>query len=120
MSGGETRSGLRNRSNSNPCCIGLTSMIWVRYETIDPAAEPRPGPTGTPWSRAYWQMSATMRKYELYPIGSMTLISSSMRSRRSDGGLSPNRIWMPRSISLRSQDDCVSPGGTTNCGIRST
>ena len=34
----------------------------VAYATIDPVADPRPGPTGMPFSRAYRQMSATTRK----------------------------------------------------------
>ena len=27
-----------------------------------PVADPRPGPSAMPFSRAYWQMSATTRK----------------------------------------------------------
>jgi hypothetical protein len=32
------------------------------YATIEPAPEPRPGPTGTPFSRAQRMKSATIRK----------------------------------------------------------
>jgi hypothetical protein len=32
------------------------------YATIDPVAEPRPGPSPILAARAWWQMSATTRK----------------------------------------------------------
>src|SRR5213593_1993714 len=46
MSGMEMRSGFRKRSKSNSCCRGSRSVIPSEYETSEPAAEPRPGPTG--------------------------------------------------------------------------
>ena len=37
-------------------------MIRIAYATIDPAPEPRPGPTGMPFSFAWRMKSQTMRK----------------------------------------------------------
>jgi hypothetical protein len=62
MSGIEIRSGFRNRSNSRSNWSGSTSVIPSEYATSDPAAEPRPGPTGMPRSRAAWMKSWTIRK----------------------------------------------------------
>ena len=52
MSGIDTRSGFRNRSNSRSNRSGSTSVMPRAYATREPAAEPRPGPTGIPRSRA--------------------------------------------------------------------
>jgi len=52
MSGIEMRSLFRNRSKSRSCFSGHTSVMRSEYATIEPAALPRPGPTGTPCSRA--------------------------------------------------------------------
>ena len=62
MSGIETRSGLRERSNSRSYRSGSMSVIWRQYATIDPAAEPRPGPTAIPESFAYLTKSQTIKK----------------------------------------------------------
>ena len=48
---------------------------------MEPAAEPRPGPTGMPCSRAWRIRSQTIRKYEPKPILTMTSNSFSKRSR---------------------------------------
>ena len=42
------------------------------YATIDPAPEPRPGPTRMPFSLAQLMKSATTRKYPGKPIEMMT------------------------------------------------
>ena len=52
MSGMLMRSGFRKRSNSRSYCSGSMSVMRRAKETTDPAAEPRPGPTGMPFSRA--------------------------------------------------------------------
>ena len=52
MSGIDTRSGFRKRSNSRSNLSGQTSVMPSAYATSEPAAEPRPGPTGMPRSRA--------------------------------------------------------------------
>ena len=52
MSGMLTRSGFRKRSNSSSCCSGSMSVISMQYATSEPAADPRPGPTGIDCSRA--------------------------------------------------------------------
>jgi len=62
MSGSEMRSGLRKRSNSRSNCSGSTSVMRRQYATRLPAAEPRPGPTGMPCSRAYRMKSHVIRK----------------------------------------------------------
>ena len=62
MSGIETRSGFRNRSKSRSNCRGSTSVMRSEYATSDPAAEPRPGPTGMFCSRAYLMKSQTIMK----------------------------------------------------------
>ena len=41
------------------------------YDTTDPAAEPRPGPTRMPCSRANRIRSHTIRKYPANPIFEM-------------------------------------------------
>ena len=61
-SGAETRSGLRKRSKSRPNRIGSMSVILRLYAMSEPAPEPRPGPTGMPWTRAQLMKSQTMRK----------------------------------------------------------
>ena len=63
MSGMDTRSGFRNRSNRRSKVSGQTLVIPSAYATIEPAAEPRPGPTGIPRSRAAAMKSCTIRKY---------------------------------------------------------
>ncbi len=62
MSGIETRSGLRNRSNISPNAIGSRSVIPIAYDTIEPAADPRPGPTLIPFRLDHMMKSATTRK----------------------------------------------------------
>jgi hypothetical protein len=62
MSGIDRRSGLRNRSKRSVCSIGSRSVMRSDHATRLPAAEPRPGPTGMPWSFAQLMKSATMRK----------------------------------------------------------
>ena len=52
MSGGLIRSSLRKRSKMRSCSIGSRSVMRSEYATRLPAAEPRPGPTGIPCSRA--------------------------------------------------------------------
>ncbi len=61
-SGGETRSGLRNLSNRRPNLMGQMSVIAMVYATREPAADPRPGPTGIPCARPQLMKSAVMRK----------------------------------------------------------
>ena len=51
-SGIDTRSGLRKRSNSSLNGIGSMSVMRRANATSEPAPEPRPGPTGMPWSLA--------------------------------------------------------------------
>ena len=48
ISGIEIRSGLRKRSNRRSYFIGSMWVIPRQYATTEPAAEPRPGPTGMP------------------------------------------------------------------------
>jgi hypothetical protein len=62
-SGMDTRSGFRKRSKSRPCSIGSRSVMRSEYATIEPAPEPRPGPTGTSFCAfAQLMKSWTMRK----------------------------------------------------------
>ena len=48
MSGIEMRAGLRNRSKIRSYSRGSTDVMPSAYDTIEPAALPRPGPTGIP------------------------------------------------------------------------
>ena len=61
-SGGETRSRLSIRSKSKPKLRGSISVILSTYATIQPAPEPRPGPTGIPCERAQSMRSQTIKK----------------------------------------------------------
>ncbi len=61
-SGIDTRSGFRKRSKSRSNSSGQTSVMRSAYETSEPAADPRPGPTGIPRSRAARMKSAVIRK----------------------------------------------------------
>ncbi len=61
-SGIDTRSGFRNRSNSSLNSSGSMSVMRSAHATALPAPEPRPGPTGMPWSFAQLMKSQTMRK----------------------------------------------------------
>ena len=81
ISGIEMRSGLRKRSKIRLNLSGSRSVIFKQYETTEPTAEPRPGPTGMSWSRAYLMKSHTIRKYDAKPILMMTSSSYSNRSR---------------------------------------
>jgi len=47
---------------ADPTVIRGQDGFWYAYATSDPAAEPRPGPTGMPRSRAALMKSATIRK----------------------------------------------------------
>ena len=80
ISGSDTRSGFKKRSKSRSYLIGSTFVIPVQYATADPAADPRPGPTETPMSRACRVKSWTIRKYPGYPVFSMVASSNSIRS----------------------------------------
>ena len=53
------------------------------YDTIEPPAEPRHGPTRMPLRLAHMMKSATTRKYAQNPIVSMTPSSYSACWRRS-------------------------------------
>jgi len=44
-----TLSGFKNLSKIKPYFIGSISVIPIAYASIEPAPEPRPGPTGIPW-----------------------------------------------------------------------
>ena len=68
ISGIEIRSGFRKRSNNKPCFIGSSAVIPSAYETKEPAAEPRPGPTRIPTLLACEHKSDTTRKYPGNPI----------------------------------------------------
>ena len=61
--------------------MGSRSVIRIAYATIDPAPEPRPGPTGMPLSFACRMKSHTMRKYPGNFIFAMTSSSVSSRLR---------------------------------------
>ena len=76
----EIRSGFKNLSNNKPNLIGSSPVIPSEYETREPAAEPRPGPTLIPTSRACLQRSATTKKYPGKPIFIITSNSKSNRS----------------------------------------
>ena len=52
ISGSDTRSGFRKRSKMRSYCSGSTSVMRRQNATRLPAADPRPGPTGIPCSRA--------------------------------------------------------------------
>ena len=43
--------------------MGSTLVMPTQYATAEPAAEPRPGPTLTPISRAAVVKSCTIKKY---------------------------------------------------------
>ena len=62
MSGIDLRAGLRKRSKSRSLAMGSMSVTFSAYATIEPAAEPRPGPTAIPLSLAYLTKSQTIRK----------------------------------------------------------
>ena len=68
MSGILTRSGFKNLSKSKLYLIGSIFVIHKQYATTDPAADPRPGPTETPKSRATLMKSSTIKKYPGYPV----------------------------------------------------
>jgi hypothetical protein len=55
-------SGFKNRSKRSEYSRGSRSVISSAYATIDPAADPRPGPTAIFLSLAYLTKSHTMRK----------------------------------------------------------
>ncbi len=81
ISGIEIRSGFKKRSKNKLNFSGSRSVIFRQYATTEPTAEPRPGPTGMSWSRAYLMKSQTMRKYDAKPILLMMPSSYSKRSR---------------------------------------
>ncbi len=91
------RSGLRNRSKSSPYRMGSMSVILRAKATKLPAAEPLPGPTGTPSPLAWLMKSATMRKYPANPID--LIISNSFSSRVQylswGSGIFRNWSWRP-------------------------
>ncbi len=61
-SGIDTRSGFKKRSNSKAYFKGSRSVILSEYATNEPAPEPRPGPTGQPFSFAQLIKSCTIKK----------------------------------------------------------
>ena len=62
MSGIDLRAGFRKRSKSSSLAIGSRSVMPRQKLTIEPAAEPRPGPTAMPLSLANLTKSQTIRK----------------------------------------------------------
>ncbi len=116
MSGIEMRSRLRNRSNRRSCFSGSTSVMPSAYATREPAALPRPGPTGIPCSLLQRMKSHTMRKYETNPMCSMTEVSSASRaSTAAESGLPYSRA-APSRQSRRKYDVGSSPAGGVNFG----
>ena len=110
MSGSETRSGFRKRSKIKPKSIGSTSVMRMQYATRLPAAEPRPGPTGIPCSRAWRMKSQTIRKYPGYFI--RLIISISYESARSYS----STVWrsVPAAASCCSRiNRCLNPSRAT-------
>jgi len=79
ISGISLRSGFKNRSKSRLYFIGSSSVISRQYDTIEPAAEPRPGPTGIPCCFANCIKSHTTRKYPENCIRCITDSSYSIR-----------------------------------------
>ncbi len=75
----------------------------MAYATIEPAAEPRPGPTAMPLFLAHMMKSATTRKYPGKPIWMMMSISYSACFCRSSGTPPGKRRSMPRATSSRNQ-----------------
>ena len=75
----------------------------MAYATIEPAAEPRPGPTAMPLFLAHMMKSATTRKYPGNPIWMMTSISYSACFWRSSGTPPGKRRAMPRRTSSWNQ-----------------
>jgi hypothetical protein len=53
-------------------------VIPQHHTTNEPAALPRPGPSGTPFALAHRQNSSTTRKYPAKPMRS-TMASSEVR-----------------------------------------
>ena len=49
ISGMDTRSMFRKRSKIRLNLMGSMSVISIVYETMEPAADPLPGPTMMPW-----------------------------------------------------------------------
>ncbi len=62
ISGMDTRSMFRKRSNSRLYGMGSRLVMRSDHATSEPAADPRPGPTGMPLSLAQLIKSCTMRK----------------------------------------------------------
>ena len=62
MSGIDLRPGLRKRSKSRSYFIGSISVMSSAYAASEPAVEPRPGPTETPFRFAKLTKSQTIRK----------------------------------------------------------
>ena len=118
MSGMDSRSGLRNRSKISPCAIGSSSVMPSAYAISAPAADPRPGPTGTPFCFAHMMKSATTRKYDGYPLSTMTCISYSAWRACASSIPPGKRRSRPRLTSLRNQLSSVSPSGTGYFGMR--
>ena len=56
-----TRSGFRKRSKMSVYFIGSISVMCIQYAAMEPAPEPRPGPTGIPSAFAQRIKSATIR-----------------------------------------------------------
>ncbi len=80
ISGMLRRSGFKKRSKSRLYRIGSMSVILSVQATSDPAADPRPGPTGIPLSFAHPIKSLTIKKYVTNPIREIREISVSRRS----------------------------------------
>ena len=123
-SGIDTRSGLRNLSNSGSYLSGSMSVMPSEYATSEPAPEPRPGPTGTSLARAQRMKSATMRKYPAKPILLMTASSVSRRWRyssrraRCDSSKAASRAANPRNASSRICASTDTPSGSGYTGSR--
>ncbi len=84
---------------------------------IDPAAEPRPGPTAMPLSLDQFTRSATIRKYDSYFIFSITPSSYSIRSSTDASRSFPYRRSAPSATSFRRYSRSLSfASGTSNLG----
>src|SRR6185437_1359006 len=94
ISGAEGRSGFKKRSKGSLKKNGSASVIFKEYDTTEPAADPRPGPTAIPLSFAQLTKSATTRKYVSYFFFVIIDNSYSTRSLISVV-ISPYRIFAP-------------------------
>lgn len=116
-SGIEGRSGFRKRSKIRPWGCGSRSVIRIANAHIEPAPDPRPGPTRMPVVLRPQDVVGHHQEVPGVALADDDAFLVLGLADRVLGDAVGKRSCRPRSTSLTNQDSSVSPSGTGKAGM---